>query len=407
MNAAVICHGCGQKISIPDEHQRNKIQCPGCGVICPVPAGATRPKPVVPAKTAVPPQAVPSSSKSHPKKTEDAAAARAEHSVEDILFGPDPIPSCPNCGRKVEAVTGRCGFCSGRRTEAPQPLRPKKAAAAPAEPRLSLDDPDDDEWGDGSPYEVAGGVPAPCPNCNRPLDPETVVCLSCGFNRQTRQKLKQEYQPIARSWETDWPLRTRLLIFLMIQGGSLGLGVLSAVLGGAELKDFALSWFLSGFMLAFLLGSYERIQLTRNRKGRVELSKFWRFAFVPIPRKDVPVWRHEGIVTGKYVSAGYFEWLVLLGMLISGVLPVCLDILSTIGFGTMEHPVKIVAQLIIGLIPPGIWWYFTIHKLTFFVALCRDHGFPETYVYKGWHEEQMHEIAETLRDASGLQLAQG
>jgi hypothetical protein len=406
MSAAVICHGCGQKISIPDGYQRNKIQCSGCGVICPVPAGAARAKPAAAPKAAGPSSASPSTSPDRPKKVDETTSAKVEQTVEDILLGPDPIPSCPNCGRKVDGVTGRCGYCSGRRADAPKPLRPKKAAAAPAEPRLSLDDPDDDEWGDGNPYEVTGGLPSPCPNCSREMAPESVVCVSCGFNRRTRKKIKKEYQPIARSWETDWSLRTRILAFLVIQGGSSFLGVLSAFLG-ADLKDFALSWFLSGFMLAFLLGSYERIRITRDPKGKVELAKFWRFAFVPIPRRDVPVWQHEGIVTGKYLSAGYFEWIVFLGLLISNELPVFLEVLSTIGFGEMEHPYKIAALLLVGLIPPGLWWYFTIHKETFFVALCRDHGFPETYVYKGWHEDQMNDVAETLRDASGLRLSRG
>ncbi len=405
MSAAVICHGCGQKISIPEDYQRNKIQCSGCGVICPVPVGAARPKPVASPKAAGPTSA---SSSDRPKPVEETTPGKVEQTVEDILFGPDPIPSCPNCGRKVDGVTGRCGYCSGRRTDAPKPLHPKKANAASAEPRLSLDDPDDDdEWGDGNPYEVAGGLPSPCHNCSREMAPESVVCVSCGYNRRTRKKVKKEYQPIARSWETDWPLRTRVLTFLVIQGGSSFLGVLSAIFG-ASLNDFALSWFLSGLMLAFLLGSYERIRITRDRRGKVELTKFWRIAFVPIPPKDVPVWRHEGIVTGKYLTAGYFEWVVFLGLLISNELPIFFEVFGdmTLG-GGIEHPFKVAAQLLVGLVPPALWWYFTIHKETFFVALCRDHGFPETYVYKGWHEDQMHDVAETLRDASGLHLSRG
>ncbi len=400
MSATVICHGCGQKITIPDDHLRNKIQCSGCGVFCPVPAGATRPKPAAPSKSSHSPLP------DKPRNVEKTASSTIEQTVEDILFGPDTIPSCPNCGRKVEGVTGRCGHCAGRRTDAPKPLRPKKAKAAAAEPHLALDDPDDDEWGNNNPYDVIGGVYAPCPNCGREMSPESVVCISCGLNRDTGKKLKKEYQPIDRTWETDWPLQTRVIAFIVIQGGSSFLGILSWYLG-ADLVGFSLSWFLSGCMLAFLLGSFERIHITRDIKGKVELTKYWRFAFVPIPRKDVPPWQHECISTGRYVSAGYFEWLVFLGMLISGVLPVFLEVLSTIGSGNMEHPLKIVAQLIAGSIPPGIWWFFTIHKVTFYVALCRDHGFPETYVYKGWHEEQMRDVAETLRDASGLQLARG
>jgi hypothetical protein len=400
MSAAVICHGCGQKVSLPEGYARNKIQCPSCGVICPVPAGAAPAKPAAPSKTspAPPPE--------RPKRADETASSQVESTIEDILFGPDLIPSCPNCGRKVEGVTGRCGYCSGRRADAPKPLRPKKAKAAAAEPNLSLDDPDDDEWGDVNPYDVAAGVPTPCPKCRKDMAPDDVVCVSCGFNRRTRKKHKKEYQPIDRSWETDWSLHTRALAFLVIQGGSSFLGVLSWLLG-ADLTGFALSWALSGAMLAFLLGSYESIRITRDARGRPQLLKSWRVCFVPIPTRSVPVWQHEGIVTGRYITAGFFEWLVFLGMLISGELPVFLEVLTTIGFGTMQHPFVIAAQLIAGIIPPAIWWFFTIHKVTFFVALARDHGYPETSVYKGWDEGQMRDIAETLRDASGLTLARG
>src|SRR5262245_35811118 len=40
MSATVICQGCGQAFDVPEGYARNKIQCPGCGVICPVPAGS-------------------------------------------------------------------------------------------------------------------------------------------------------------------------------------------------------------------------------------------------------------------------------------------------------------------------------------------------------------------------------
>ena len=49
MSASVICHGCGQPVPVAEGYRRNKIQCPACGVICPVPAGAAAAKKAAPA----------------------------------------------------------------------------------------------------------------------------------------------------------------------------------------------------------------------------------------------------------------------------------------------------------------------------------------------------------------------
>src|SRR5262245_18550870 len=47
----VICQGCGQAFDVPEGYARNKIQCPGCGVICPVPAGGGGGAPARPARS--------------------------------------------------------------------------------------------------------------------------------------------------------------------------------------------------------------------------------------------------------------------------------------------------------------------------------------------------------------------
>src|SRR5919108_614621 len=99
MSAAVICQGCGQPVAVPEDYRRNKIQCPACGVICPVPAGA-------------------------------------------------------------------------------------------------------------------------------------VVCVSCGFHLRKRKKLVKEYQPIRRRWETNYPLRPRLALFLVLWSLTLATHVIGLSLTG-------------------------------------------------------------------------------------------------------------------------------------------------------------------------------
>src|SRR5262249_14412159 len=47
--------GCGQAFDVPEGYGRNKIQCPGCGVICPVPEGGGSPGPARRARPAAAP----------------------------------------------------------------------------------------------------------------------------------------------------------------------------------------------------------------------------------------------------------------------------------------------------------------------------------------------------------------
>jgi hypothetical protein len=49
-----------------------------------------------------------------------------------------------------------------------------------------------------------------------------------------------------------------------------------------------------------------------------------------------------------------------------------------------------------------LWYYYAIHKTSYYAALARDHAHAEVYVYRGRSEQQMVEIARTLCDAAGL-----
>ena len=41
---------------------------------------------------------------------------------------------------------------------------------------------------------------------------------------------------------------------------------------------------------------------------------------------------------------------------------------------------------------------------TFFIALCRDHGYPELTLYRGKDQYRAQDIAATLREVTGLPL---
>jgi hypothetical protein len=125
-------------------------------------------------------------------------------------------------------------------------------------------------------------------------------------------------------------------------------------------------------LTAFLLGTFDRLVLARDKRGQVELTKQWLVCFIPQAPQRIDPREHEGIVTGQGHDAGFYEWFILF---------------TLIPFG---------------LLPAVVWWYVAIHRDTFQVALSRDHGYPATLVYSGGNQVQMEEIATALANATHL-----
>jgi hypothetical protein len=345
MSGEIICLGCGQRVAIPEGYGRNKIQCPACGVIGPVSSPGE-------GKAARARQASPASVEA----TQEQEAARAL-GLDDPVPEPAPVPvqkkkkRCKRCGERLD-YKGECPACQ----------------AAPSRAPASSGDEDED---DDSPYQLTGKDEKRCPSCTALLPADTVLCVRCGYHTREKKKVDQSYQPLARSWETNYPLSTRWLLFLGIQGISLLLGVAGALLAGEGLLGFLSSWLFAGAALAFLLGTFDRIDLIRDGRGRVTITRIRRIGFFPCAPVKIPVRGYEGVSSGKYAEGGFWEWIIFL----------C---------------------LLPGVIPALIWWYLVIHKLSYHVALTQDHGHPAEYIYRGRNEEQMNDIARTVSGAAGL-----
>jgi hypothetical protein len=369
---SIICEGCGRPVPIPEGYRRGKIQCT-CGVICPVPESARQQV----ADTPTPKRSAPAA-RSSPTVEEEAASAPPAFR--------DPEPDKKTAPAKRAAVEmrfncRRCGQLVRRQGECPSCDADKMPAAAKEEPVWwpAVDAPGakEDEEEDSSPYIVEGADEVQCPQCTFMLPPGSVLCVRCGFHLKKRKKIVKTYQPIERVWETNAALQARLTVFGTCQLLSLALGVLGVFWGGADLGVFIGAFLGFTAMMSFLLGTFDRIHLTRDARGRARLTKTWRVCFFARPPKSIDVRGFEGIVSGRHrdvTSAEYWIFFFLLFM---------------------------------GLIPGIIWWYLAIHKVTYHVSLCRDHGFPEQIVYSGWSENQMKEVAYTLRDATGLRYDEG
>jgi hypothetical protein len=382
----IICDGCGQRVPIPPGYRRNKIQC-GCGVICPVPESERlKEDEPTPKRQRAANKAPPAVEEQAERWLLDDEPSSSPAASEPPTFrAPDPVeetsPAREATVAELRFPCRRCGQLVRRQRECPHCDPETVANATGAEPVWcpSVDEPDDkkkDEE-DASPYGVEGEDDVQCPKCCFMLPPASVLCVRCGFHLKKRKKIVKTYQPIERVWETNAGYSRRLSIFWICTGALLVVGLIGVFQGEVPLAVFLLCFAIVTAMLAFLLGTFDRIHLTRDGRGRVQVTKTWRAAFFARQPQTIDVRGYEGILSGRHREIGSWEYLMCFVLL---------------GFG---------------IIPGIVWWYFVIHKITFHVSLSRDHGFPAYLVYSGWQEMQMKEIAYALREASGLRYDEG
>jgi hypothetical protein len=220
---------------------------------------------------------------------------------------------------------------------------------------------------DGTPYGLAEALERKCPACTWIVAAEAEVCDRCGVNLKTGKKPPRVYQALEKRWEAGLPLSRRLRLFLIAQAVFVPLGLFGAYTMGS-LWLYLTPWVGFTALLAFLLGTFDRVDLSRTSRGKVHLARTWRVCFWELQPVSVRLAEYEGVVTGKFREVDFWDWLVLLTL------------------------------LSMGLIPGLLWWHFAFRHATFFVALSKDHGYPELTLYRGWNETQMKDMARVLRE---------
>jgi hypothetical protein len=90
-------------------------------------------------------------------------------------------------------------------------------------------------------------------------------------------------------------------------------------LGSVWLENFALS-IVPVFLQALMLGTYGRLRVIREREGRYEVWRTWRFAFIPLKPKLIPLDGCAG--TGRLVqTTGFAELAIAFSLLPLGIVP--------------------------------------------------------------------------------------
>jgi len=226
---------------------------------------------------------------------------------------------------------------------------------------------------DDKPYTVPGDPEQtePCPQCNKSLPRGAVVCIHCGFDRQRGKKVERVYQKVDKQWEPGVSLQKRFAVFLGVEGLAL-VATLGWAFAGADLFTLLFGWMIGAALLAFVLGTYQRVNLRRNQKGRSFLTTTLRIAFIPRATVAVPWREYEGVVTGVSHEVDFWDWVVVVMML---------------GYF---------------IVPGVLWWYYVVHPDQFHAALSKDHGYAALILYRGSSEERAKEIAAAVSDATGL-----
>lgn len=282
------CRNCGERLAVPAASATGKLRC-SCGVFNDIPPTDPNAKP------------------SAPQAPSRAHRAPDAPSLSELLHEPPSSQGAP-AGRDDGALP----------TAQPESAPPRASEAA-AEPEREILLHGTNDENDFNPYPVRGDAPMkPCPGCGRRLDLRAKLCVGCGFDLQAERKTKRAYEPIDQTWENGWPLRKRLRVFIILQAINASLILITAF------TNFAAGFTLgaavpTALLQAFLLGTYDRLRLTRNSKGQVALTRTWRFAFLNRPTETVRWQEHVSIRIVNLHETDMMDWavfVILLGYLI-------------------------------------------------------------------------------------------
>ena len=340
------CQHCGARFDLPAGHTRAKVRCDNCGYYTPVPEAMRGEVVETPAPV--------------DNAVEDEAAAI--YAFDEPTAPKPKATSIAKAARKV---------VKARQRSDPRDLRPE-----------FIIEPDDDtgpkllegtqEEDDDQPYAVPGSGLKPCPHCRVELPLDATFCVHCGSEISTgAKKTKREYQPVREEFTEGWSFLFRIQLFI-------GFVVLDTIAFGVFMF-FDGSWnvlFLAPqiAMQAFLVGSYDTLNLKRNLKGQCTLTRTRRIAFITFGSEKLKWKESTGITLFGVHNPGIFSWLMCAYLVLHGIVP--------------------------GL----LFYWFVIRPEHFHVALCDVYGSTDEVIYHTQNREQAVEVAKIMAETMNLQI---
>ena len=176
--------------------------------------------------------------------------------------------------------------------------------------------------------------------------------------------------PLARTWDTFWPLNRRVTVFAVMLALNVVLLPFSALIV-ESIITIAVTLIVNSLIQAFVLGTFERVEIKRSPVGKIVLMRTWRIAFYPLAARRVR-WREFESVSCRMSHESHFEdWIVA------------------------------VILFPYGLIPAVLWYWFVIRPDRMLVSLCKDHDFPDTVLFRSWNQAQAEDVAKTVANVTG------
>jgi hypothetical protein len=173
-------------------------------------------------------------------------------------------------------------------------------------------------------------------------------------------------KPLEHEWEATATFRTRLWTFLAYEMGQIVFGLMLYFGDRSSLSELLAVFVPISALAAYILGTYDRVNLSRNANGDITLSKTWRFCFIPLKTKEIPLRGFYAVATSTKSEREILDWLLFAWL------------------------------LSLGLLPGILWWIFVMSKPIQQVSLARDHGIPALVLYQGVDQKHAHDMAKTV-----------
>jgi hypothetical protein len=287
---------------------------------------------------------------------------------------------CPSCGKRLRAPEGGAGMsvqcpACGRswkpatQTEVYGLLDDDPPSPPPRPYDLEKDAPAEKPAPAASTSAPAPPVGEPCPECGVGMAPGAVVCIECGFNRQTGKRLRTVSRRVVRHfYPSGLSILGRVIAFVLLL-------VPVAVLAWGMFRDMPTrAVFMTGgaASLLLLLGTMTRLTLTRDSAGKpVLVTRRW-VCFVPAEHSTRDLSEYTTIRLGRrdgLPSAAHY----LLAVLLLGV--------WAMGRKYETYSVEIDAEFDVDGTPPAV---------------------ERVLLYRGVHDRHMRELGDMLQEVAGL-----
>jgi hypothetical protein len=176
----------------------------------------------------------------------------------------------------------------------------------------------------------------------------------------------EQADPVKFEWEPAASFRTRFWCYVVYSAGLLGFGLVLYFERASSLVEMIIVGLFASALAAFVLGTYDRVNLSRDYRGRVVLSKTWRCCFISLGTKPIALRGFHAIATTANAERDVLDW-VMLAWLLS-----------------------------LGCMPGVVWWIMVFRKPINQVALTREHGLPAVILYQGVDESHANEMAKAI-----------